>query len=112
MKRLLYDINLKIGDTGFTISKDRYAYDLFKFGEKIELYDFDEKYKEKTIGEAEILFMFIEVYKKIDKKLLKDIRYPAEYKPNDLVTIIFYKRIKKGESCLRKSKKFFKDIFK
>ena len=113
MKKLLHDAGIEVGETHFTIRKGRNAYDLFKFGEKVELYDYCLcPYFFRIIGEAEIIFMFIERYKNIDKKLLTHIKYPDSYNDEDIVTIIFYKRIKKENLCLRRLKTFFKNIFK
>ncbi|MCK9544225.1 MAG: hypothetical protein M0R03_19575 [Novosphingobium sp.] len=104
MNSLLYDIDIKKGEIGTTIRKGRHSYDLFDFGEKIQLWIFDENYNEKIIGEAEILFSFIETYKNIDKKLLKHIKFPDCYEQEETVTIIFYKllKIKKQKSEIYK----------
>ena len=134
LKNVDHTFDLMVGETGFTVRKGEKWYKNLKVGEIIELWKCSTQHTGQCssstceyCGQGEIVYSSPEFFKNLSAELLlfqhnkksRDYHFLfntmlksyEKFSYNDVVSLVFYKRLNKGKSCLENLLEGLRSIF-
>jgi len=135
LKNITHSFDVNVGEVGFTVRKGRKWFETSKVGDILDLWNCQMAHLGKCTdkhcsfcGQAEVVYITLENFKYLTPELLmfehnKDardydilkkqlIRAYGKFDDNDIVTLLFYKRLTKGVTLWEQLKNFLTNILK
>ena len=135
LQNVNHTFDVEVGETGFTVRKGRKWYDKCRTGDIVELWECKRNHRGnckhefcRFSGEGEITHITLERLKNLSPELLmfehnrdcRDyeklkntlIKVYGTFDDDEIVTLLFYKRLTKGYSCLERLLNQLRSIFR